>query len=231
MSAPNILLVEGTRIGSDSLEAALLKEGYQVIVFHTGKSACDWARSNHANLVIVDAASMRSSGVRSCRQLRRLLGVTPIIHTRPAGENQDDNAGADVYLMKPFTSRKVLNRVRALLPADQFSEEIVRAGDLTLIRGKPSVEAGERGEKRLTPKQAQLLEEFLRHPNEVLSRRQLMQNVWNTDYIGDTRTLDVHIRWVREAIEIDASDPVRITTVRGIGYIFNLPALSPGTEA
>ena len=231
MSAPNILLIEGTRVWNDSLETALLNEGYHVNVFHTAKSACEWVRSNRPDLVIFHAASMRSSGVRSCRELRRLMGDAPIIHTRAGGDNKDVSAEADVYLMKPFTSRKVLNRVRALLPADQFSEEIVRAGNLTLFRGKPSVEVGERGETRLTPKQAQLLEEFLRHPNEVLSRRQLMQNVWNTDYIGDTRTLDVHIRWVREAIENDASNPVRITTVRGIGYIFKPPPQIPRTGA
>jgi DNA-binding response OmpR family regulator len=168
---------------------------------------------------------MRSSGVRSCRRLRKHLVDTPIIHTRNDGEPKDTSAAADVYLKKPFTSRKVLNRVRALLPADPFQEEVVRAGELTLYRTKPSVELGSRGEKPLTPKQARLLEEFLRHPNQVLSRRQLMQNVWLTSYIGDTRTLDVHVRWVREAIEENPAQPKRLVTVRGIGYIFRLPPL------
>jgi two-component system phosphate regulon response regulator PhoB len=132
-------------------------------------------------------------------------------------------AGADSYLVKPFTSRKVLNRVRMLLPTQQGDGEVVRAGQITLYRAKPSVDVGGDGEVRLTPKQANLLELFLRHPNRVLSRRKLMQEVWQTDYVGDTRTLDVHIRWVREAIEADPGNPQCITTVRGVGYIFRLP--------
>ena len=220
-----IMLVEGKRVGDRSLEAAIVKAGYDVHVFHTGSAALDWSHDHTPDLIVFDGASMRSSGVRSCRRLRRALGETPIIHTRAAGDAKDTSAEADVYLMKPFTARKVLNRVRALLPADEYKEEIVRAGDLTLYRGKRSVDVAGRGEKRLTPKLVTLLETFLRHPNEVLSRRQLMHDVWNTDYVGDTRTLDVHIRWMREAIEDDPGDPKRLTTVRGVGYILRLPPL------
>jgi DNA-binding response OmpR family regulator len=223
MSAATILVVEGKRAGDDSLVPSLEKEGYVVACFYTGTSALAWSRGNAPDLIIFDAASMRSSGVRSCRQLRKENQETPIIHTRQDGHPKDTSAGADIYLMKPFTPRKVLNRVRALLPADQFKEEIVRAGKLTLFRSKPSVDIDGRGEKRLTPKQARLLEEFLRYPNQILTRRQLMRDVWQTDYIGDTRTLDVHIRWVREAVEDDPADPKRIATVRGVGYVFRLP--------
>jgi DNA-binding response OmpR family regulator len=169
---------------------------------------------------------MRSSGVRNCRRLRQLLVGTPIIHTRLAGAHLDDDAGADVYLMKPYTPRKVLNRVRSLLPADSYDEEVVRAGDLTFFVSKPSVSVTGTSENQLTPKQACLLEEFLRHPNQVLTRRQLMRNVWQTDYVGDTRTLDVHIRWVREAIEENPSQPKRLITVRGVGYILQVPPQS-----
>lgn len=221
-----IMLVEGKRAGDRSLQAAIAKAGYAVHVFHTGSAALDWSQNYTPDLIVFDGASMRSSGVRSCRRLRRALGETPIIHTRAAGDTKDVSAEADVYLMKPFTARKVLNRVRALLPADEYKEEIVRAGDLTLYRGKRSVDVGGRGEKRLTPKLVALLETFLRHPNEVLTRRKLMHDVWNTDYVGDTRTLDVHIRWAREAIEEDPSDPKRLTTVRGVGYIFRLPPVN-----
>ena len=225
-----IMLVEGKRAGDRSLQAAIAKAGYDVHVFHTGSAALDWSENHTPDLIIFDGASMRSSGVRSCRRLRRALGETPIIHTRRAGDHKDVSAEADVYLMKPFTARKVLNRVRALLPADEYKEEIIRAGDLTLYRGKRSVDVGGRGEKRLTPKLVTLLETFLRHPNEVLSRRKLMHDVWNTDYVGDTRTLDVHIRWVREAIEENPSDPKCLTTVRGVGYIFRLPPIDSATS-
>jgi DNA-binding response OmpR family regulator len=220
-----ILLVEGIRAGEDSLHAALCKAGYEVAVQHTGSGALDWVRENEPDLIIFDGASMRSSGVRSCRQLRQALDAVPIIHTRIPAEPRDEAAGASVYLVKPFTPRKVLNRVRSLLPAVASEEEIVRAGDLILYRGKRSVEVRGQGEKQLTPKLAALLEDFLRHPNEVRTRRDLMQNVWQTDYIGDTRTLDVHVRWVREAIELDPGDPRRLLTVRGKGYVLRVPPL------
>jgi DNA-binding response OmpR family regulator len=166
---------------------------------------------------------MRSSGSRSCRRLRRELGDgVPIIHSRAAGDVEDLTAEADIYLEHPYTARKLLNRVKALLPADDVNGEVVRCGDIVLHLSKPSVEVAGQSERRLTPKLAKLLEEFARYPNEIVSRRQLMQNVWNTDYIGDTRTLDVHIRWVREIIEVDPAKPQLLKTVRGKGYIFSI---------
>ena len=223
MAAPHILLVEGASIGTESLQAALRREGYQVHVAHSADDASVILDKGSPDLVIFHAASMSGKGVRGCGHLRKLVKDVPIIHTRREGRVKDERALADVYLVKPFTSRKVLNRVRTLLPADQFSQEIVRAGDLTLFCSKPSVEVPALGESRLTPKLAQLLGEFLRHPNRVIDRRQLMRNVWETDYVGDTRTLDVHIRWLREAIEESPSRPCRIVTVRGVGYILRLP--------
>jgi DNA-binding response OmpR family regulator len=130
---------------------------------------------------------------------------------------------ADVYLEQPFTGRKLLNRVRDLLPVDLNQEEIIRFGGILFYRSKRAVETVDKGEQRLTPKLALLLEEFLRHPNELVSRRQLMRNVWQTDYVGDTRTLDVHMRWVRECIEEDPSNPTFLRTVRGKGFILAIP--------
>jgi two-component system phosphate regulon response regulator PhoB len=138
------------------------------------------------------------------------------------GEEEDRAAGADVYLERPYSPRKLLNRARALLPADSAKEEIVRFGDITLFRIKRSVDVAGRGEFTLTPKLVLLLETFIRHPNELLTRRQLMQSVWQTDFVGDTRTLDVHIRWVRECIEADPSNPQLLRTVRGQGYILKI---------
>ena len=216
-----ILLIEGTS-NHNSFASALEKVGYHVETFHTGVNALNWAIQQPPDLVVFDAASMRSSGTRSCRRLRRALGDVPIIHCRDKGEKEDLQAEADVYLIQPFTPRKLLNRIRALLPADNLKEEVVRCGCITIFRDKRSVEVNGQGEQPLTPKQAQLLEEFVRHPNQIVSRRQLMQNVWSTDYIGDTRTLDVHIRWVREIIEENPAKPQLLRTVRGKGYIFNM---------
>lgn len=224
MRAATVLLVESKSSGSGSFAPALLKANYKVIVAGTGSQALAWSDNNHPDLVVVDASSMRSSGVRTCRRLRKKLDDTPIIHCRKEGHFEDRSAEADVYLAQPFTSRKLLNRIRVLLPADDRKEEIVRAGDLTFFVSKRSVEIAGQGESRLTPKLAALLTEFLYHPNEVISRHHLMETVWETDYFGDTRTLDVHIRWMREIIEENPAKPEFLKTVRGVGYIFSVPS-------
>lgn len=220
MSDVVVLLVEGKRAGNNSVAFALEKAGFAVITVNTGKAALAETKSRLPDLVIFNAAMMRSTGARSCSRLRRAVGTVPIIHIRAEGWPEELEAGADVYLERPFTPRKLLNRMKALLPPDISKEEIIRCGDITFYKTKRSVNVVGKGESRLTPKLAHLLEEFVRYPNEVISRRQLMQNVWHTDYIGDTRTLDVHIRWIRELIEMDPAIPRRLQTVRGRGYIF-----------
>jgi DNA-binding response OmpR family regulator len=225
-SSAKILFVEGKGAGSQSLSAAVQKTGYDVAVCHTGKEALVMLKGYKAALIVFDAASMRSNGSRSCRRLRREVGGGPIIHPRRRGQKEDLSAEADVYLEHPFTPRKLINRIRTLLPADDLREEVVRYGDIKLFPAKPAVDVAETGETRLTPKLVQLLQEFMRHPNEVVTRVQLMQHVWQTDYVGDTRTLDVHMRWVREIIEADPACPQKLKTVRGRGYILT----KPGTE-
>ncbi|GMQ78522.1 MAG: response regulator transcription factor [Anaerolineae bacterium] len=218
-----VLLLEGRSAGSKSLGPALDAEGLTVQLEHTGSSAVEWLEANTADLIIYEASSMRSIGIRTCRRIRSVLPDTPIIHCRSRAQSSTRNVEADIYLVQPFTSRKLLNRIKRLLPADDLKEEIVRAGNLTYYVSKRSVDVAGQGESRLTPKLACLLEQFLIHPNEVVSRLQLMENVWNTDYIGDTRTLDVHVRWMREIIEKDPAAPVLLKTVRGMGYIFAIP--------
>ena len=225
MREAKILLVEGRGAGTQSWAPWIIKEGLEVRVVNTGRSALSVSAEFQPHLVIFDGASMRSTGVRSCRRLRQQLSETPILLTLGAGDPQDPAAEADIYLSMPFTARKLLNRVRALLPADEAEEQIVRCGKLTLFLGKRSVDVAGEGEQRLTPKQARLLEEFMRHPNVVVSRLQLMQNVWETEYVGDTRTLDVHIRWVREIIEEEPGKPQLLQTVRGKGYIYRCTPL------
>jgi DNA-binding response OmpR family regulator len=215
-----ILLVEGKRTNGNSVEAALKKADYNVQLVHTGKNALTTIRSQSPQIIIFNASTMRSNGARSCNRLRRTVNHTPIIHIRAQGELEDISANADVYLEQPFTPRKLLNRIKSFLPPDYTKEEVIRCGNIIFCRTKRSIEVIGKGESRLTPKLAQLLEEFARHPHEIVSRRQLMQNVWKTDYIGDTRTLDVHIRWIRELIESDPAHPCLLRTVRGKGYVF-----------
>lgn len=221
-TTPLLLLIEGHAAGNESLAPALERAGYAFDTLHTGSDAAQWLTENSVDLIIFDASTMRSSGVRSCQRIRRLAERTPIIHSRAAEDEENRLAGADIYLQRPFSGRKLINRVRALLPADSDNEEIIYYGPLTLYRAKRSVEVDGRGEYILTPKLALLLETFIRHPNELLSRRQLMLDVWDTDFIGDTRTLDVHIRWIRECIEADPGRPRFLRTVRGKGYMLSV---------
>lgn len=218
-----ILLVEGFRNGESPFAQALTKADFAVQVVTTGREALELAQTEPPDLVVIDASSMRSSGARTCRRLRAALGDVPIIHCRSEGDREDPSMLADVFLEQPFTGRKLLNRIRDLLPVDIYNEVVVRFGAILFYRSKRAVETAAKGEQRLTPKLAQLLEEFLRHPNELVTRRQLMRNVWHTDYVGDTRTLDVHMRWVRECIEPDPSNPVMLRTVRGKGFIMSIP--------
>lgn len=221
-SSPLVLLVEGQTAGRESLALMLKKAGYNINTVHTGAEALAWLESGCPDLIIFDASTMRSNGVRNCRRLRRAAETTPIIHSRAAGELEDRGAEADVYLERPYSSRKLLNRAKALLPADISKEEVVRYGSITLFRIKRSVDVAGKGEFTLTPKLALLLETFIRHPNQLLTRPQLMLAVWETDFVGDTRTLDVHIRWIRECIETDPSQPKLLKTIRGQGYLLNI---------
>lgn len=218
-----ILLIEGHSVSEDSLVQPLSNAGFAVVSLKSGREAVTWSQEHRPDLIVLDASSMRSTGVRISRRLRGILPDTPIIYCRSQGVREQPVATADIFLEQPFTGRKLLNRVKDLLPADPAQEEIVRYGDLKYFRGKRAVNVAGRGEQRLTPKLAQLLEEFLRNPGTLVSRKQLMRNVWQTDYIGDTRTLDVHIRWVRECIELDPSNPQLLVTLRGEGFILTKP--------
>ncbi|MCA9979744.1 MAG: response regulator transcription factor [Anaerolineales bacterium] len=216
-----ILLIEGKRSSLESLLPAL-QSHWTTFVAYTGTAALNLGKKSPPQLIVFDAATMRSNGERNCRRIRKAMPDVPFVHVR-APEAEQPDIEADVFLQRPFTTRKLHNRIRALLPADGTLEQIVRLGHLTLYLGKRSIEVAGQGEHSVTPKVARLIEEFLRHPNEILSRQQLMERVWQTSYIGDTRTLDVHVRWIREIIEPEPHDPQVLATVRGIGYIWQWP--------
>lgn len=217
-----VLLVEGQSAGNDSLAPALKKANYDLFVVYTGDAALSWIGGREPDILIFDASTMRSNGARSCRRLRRVLKKTPIIHARASGTEMDSTTEADVYLERPFSPRKLLNRVRALLPPDDDKEEIIRYGYLTYFRTKQSVDVAGRGEYSLTPKLAALLEIFIRHCDELITREKLMRDVWETSFLDDTRTLDVHVSWMRKRIELDPGKPRVLRTVRGKGYIFSI---------
>ncbi len=219
---PHILLVEGKGAQADSLVHYLTKKWHDIATVQTGSEAQASASLNQPDVIIFDASTMRSSGVRSCQRLRKTLPEVPLIYIQGAGLPAVDKTGADITLEKPFTARKLLNRVRQLLPANDSADQIVRLGHLTLYRGKGAVSIEGKGEFPMTPKLVNLLEVFMAHPQEVMSRKQLMEAVWDTSYIGDTRTLDVHIRWLRQIIEKEPKSPEVLMTVRGVGYVLQL---------
>ncbi len=223
MSTANILLIESRRASAPSYAPALERKGYEVKVAHKVDASLDGVGSSNPDLVILDAASMQTSGTRMCRTTRSMLGGTPIILVAPNGARPDVGCGANVTLVHPFTPRKLLNRVARLLPADERFALV--SGPIRLNMAQRTVRSHGR-ESRLTPKQAKLLEVFMHSPGQLMTREALIRQVWHTDYTGDTRTLDVHMSWLRRAIEPDPSHPRYLKTIRGMGYRLDLPTQS-----
>lgn len=215
-----ILLIERKGRQKRTFAADLEHKGYEVSIVPSGRAALQEARVRPPDIVVLNAASLGTSGLRICRDLRDSLRDIPIIHILPedATTNQKRQSPSNVGLIMPFTVRKLSNRIERLLPGERM--EMLEMGPVRLTLGVRVV-ACHGKEKRLTPKAAHLLEVFLKHPNKVLDRSYLMRSVWDTDYLDDTRTLDVHIRWLREAIENHSGKPRYIITVRGVGYRFD----------
>jgi DNA-binding response OmpR family regulator len=216
----SVLLVQKANPSVDWILQSLERKGYTVSLVRSQQKAIRHAASKKPDLIILNATSSRMNGPKICRALHRKVEEIPIILILPEGQKGDFSMGATVVLTSPFTSRKLFNRIRIVLESDRG--EIIQVGGLTLSLGKQCVIRGSR-QLRLNPKEFELLKVFMRSPGRVLSRKFLMKKVWKTDYMGDTRTLDVHIRWVREKIEKDPASPTYLRTVRGVGYRFDVP--------
>jgi two-component system phosphate regulon response regulator PhoB len=219
-SAAVILLVEGARPAS-SLAPMLEGRGYHVVRASNSKEAISRVRTDAPALAVVNSTSLHTDGLRLCLDLKGAAAEMPVIIIVRAGSDPEKITCADLVLMRPFTGRKLLNRIVRMLP-DSVGN-VLRVGNFTLNPDSRSLRV-DKTEYHLTPMKARLLEVFMRHPGEVLSREFLMKYVWHTDYLGDTRTVEVHIRWVREIIEADANHPVYLQTIRGVGYRLNIEA-------
>lgn len=210
-----ILWIEGKRANSPSFVAALRKKDFQVELVSTGGAALECLLWFDPDLVVINAPSLRSSGKRICRDLRKQMPDLPIILILDPAQPISGETCANVILQMPFTARKLLNRIIPLLPGDE--SRLFHVGPIRLDLERKKVRCMGR-ESRLTPRLIHLLQVLMQHPGEVISREKLFKEVWNTEYIGDTRTLDVHISWLRQALEENPRQPVFLKTIRGVGY-------------
>ncbi|HWI32985.1 MAG TPA: response regulator transcription factor [Lapillicoccus sp.] len=221
-----ILVVEDEESYSDPLSYLLRREGYEVSVAETGPAALALFDSNGADLVLLDLMLPGLSGVDVCRRLRQRSSVPVIMLT--AKDSEIDKVvgleiGADDYVTKPYSSRELLARIKAVLRRLAEPEELVsptlESGPVRMDVERHTVTVS--GVSTPLPlKEFELLEMLLRNAGRVLTRIQLMDRVWGSDYIGDTKTLDVHIKRLRAKIEPDPANPRHIVTVRGLGYKF-----------
>jgi len=216
-----ILLVEKDVTTADLLVPSLERKGYQVWVTRSQRQALGRLRATPPDLLVVDVSSFGNSGYGVCSAVRdHLPGVPTVILVDKA--HAGILAVAEAYMTPPFTSRKLLYRVKTL--AEKLIRRELTAGSLTL---DPDTRLLRRGEEliQLRPKEAALLALFMQNQGRVLNRPEIIRQVWEwkTDVVGDTRTLSVHIRWLRQKIEADPSHPQFLRTVRGIGYRFEVP--------
>jgi DNA-binding response OmpR family regulator len=210
-----ILWVEGKRTDSTSFVPSLRKKEYWVEIVPTGSAAVERLVEVDPDLVVVNAASLRSSGKRICNEIREKSNAVPIVLIVSPAHAISGVTSANVVLELPFTSRKLLNRIAPLLPGD--GKNILHVGFIRLDLERKRVRCLGR-EARLTPRMAHLLQVLLLHAGEAVERQRLFSEVWDTKYTVDTRTLDVHISWLREALEENPRQPQFLKTIRGVGY-------------
>lgn len=192
-----------------------MQRGYAVESVPNGAAALSFFEKQKPRAVIIDAASMRTSGTRICNDLRKKSKKLPLLLILPEKNNIDSNDIADQVLVMPFTIQKLLNRLNPYVTAN--TEKILKAGPIRLDLEQRWVYCRSR-RARLTPQLFALMEMFMRHPGVVITREELFTKLWDTDYLGDTRSLDVHISWLRQAIEKDPRNPIFLRTERGVGY-------------
>ena len=231
MDGSKILIVEDDQSLSSALKYNLSKEGYNVVIAVDGVQALELARSERPDLIILDIMLPKLDGFEVCRILRKDM-IIPILMLTAKVEEVDKllglGIGADDYMTKPFSVRELLARVRAMLRRTEmlkekpsFEEEavppMIKVGNLVIDLARHQVSLGD-SILDLSPKEFELLVFLARNRGRAFTRDYLLEKVWGYDYAGDTRTVDVHIRWLRRKLETEPSHPQRLLTVRGFGY-------------
>lgn len=223
-----IVIVEDDTVLAETLADNLEQEGHKVTTLEDGESAYQRIKDKPPDLIILDVMLPRLDGISLCRMIRRNATTAhiPIIMLTARSSEVDKivglESGADDYVVKPFGLGELLARIRAVMrraPNRVPEHDELASGDLRLdLNGRHAFLGDE--EVRLSQKEYDLLSELMRNKGVVLSRDLLLSKVWGYDYLGNGRTVDVHVRWLRKKIEKDPSNPTRIVTVRGIGYRF-----------
>ncbi|MEI6855204.1 MAG: response regulator transcription factor [Acidimicrobiaceae bacterium] len=227
----HLLVVEDEESFIDALEIGLDREGFKVTIARDGQEALDKLEEGKFDAILLDLMLPKVSGLDVCRTIRAKSDI-PIIIVSAKSEEVDMvlmlELGADDYVTKPYRLRELVARIRAVLrrretytPSEEPSTEIMEFGPILLdIDSRRCYVSGE--EIKLRKKEFALLRNLLENPGRVMTREVLIDRVWGDDYVGDTKTLDVHIKRLRTLIEFDPKNPSHITTIRGVGYRFEL---------
>jgi len=218
----HIVWVEGKRAKTPDFISKLRKKDLEVTVLPTGQAALELLETRRAAVVVVNAASISSNGKGICQRLRKHYPQYPILLINDAAHPLPDGARlAHEVLTLPFTARKLFNRLNTLLPSSD--ENIIHAGPIRLDTQRNLVECEGR-HTHLTPRLARLLQVLMQNAGKALEREALFTQVWETAYLDDTRTLDVHISWLRRALESNPRRPQYLKTIRGLGYRLDVPS-------
>jgi DNA-binding response OmpR family regulator len=214
MKTTTLLVIEGRHAEIPSFASDLQKKGFDVHTVQNGSQAVSRLKEVSPSLVVINAASLRSTGLRICQSLHEKDSKLPLILILESDKFVEKDA-ADAVLSLPFTVQKLVNRIKPLLPGD--GKNVLHVGPIRLDLEKRRVRCLGKNTK-LTPRLVTLLNLLMDKHGEVVERESLFKKAWETNYTGDTRTLDVHISWLRRAIELDPDNPKLLKTIRGVGY-------------